>query len=41
MPDWVRVSIGLKEEMIHFFDAMEKILPEYDKKFGRPTKRKK
>jgi histidinol-phosphate aminotransferase len=36
MPDWVRVSIGLKEEMRHFFEAMEKILPEYDKKFGRP-----
>lgn len=36
MPDWVRVSIGLKEEMRHFFDAMEKILPDYDKKFGRP-----
>lgn len=36
LPQWVRVSIGLKEEMKHFFDAMEKILPEYDKKFGRP-----
>lgn len=36
LPDWVRVSIGLKEEMKHFFEAMEKILPEYDKKFGRP-----
>lgn len=36
MPDWVRVSIGLKEEMKHFFQAMEKILPDYDKKFGRP-----
>lgn len=36
MPEWVRVSIGLKEEMQHFFEAMEKVLPEYDKKFGRP-----
>ncbi|MBT4792918.1 MAG: histidinol-phosphate transaminase [Halobacteriovoraceae bacterium] len=36
MPDWVRVSIGLKEEMSHFFSAMEEVLPEYDKKFGRP-----
>lgn len=36
MPDWVRISIGLKEEMKHFFEAMEEILPEYDKKFGRP-----
>ncbi len=34
--DWVRISIGLKEEMQHFFNAMEKILPEYDEKFGRP-----
>lgn len=38
MPEWVRVSIGLKEEMKHFFDAMEKILPEYDKKFSRPMR---
>lgn len=36
MPEWVRISIGLKEEMKHFFDAMEEVLPEYDKKFGRP-----
>ncbi|MBD65186.1 MAG: histidinol-phosphate transaminase [Halobacteriovoraceae bacterium] len=36
MPDWVRISIGLKEEMKHFFHAMEELLPEYDKKFGRP-----
>lgn len=36
MPDWVRISIGLKEEMQHFFEAMDAILPEYDKKFGRP-----
>ena len=36
LPDWVRVSIGLKEEMKHFFSAMEEILPEYDKKFSRP-----
>lgn len=36
MPDWVRVSIGLKEEMQHFMEAMDSILPEYDKKFGRP-----
>jgi len=36
MPDWVRISIGLKEEMKHFFSAMEEILPAYDEKFGRP-----
>ena len=28
---------SLKEEMKHFFEAMEEILPEYDKKFGRPS----
>jgi histidinol-phosphate aminotransferase len=36
LPEWVRVSIGLREEMLHFYEAMEKILPEYDKRFGRP-----
>lgn len=36
MPDFVRVSIGNKDEMIHFFEAMDEILPEYDLKFGRP-----
>lgn len=36
LPDWVRISIGLKDEMKHFFQAMEEILPEYDQKFGRP-----
>ncbi|WP_127717698.1 histidinol-phosphate transaminase [Halobacteriovorax sp. HLS] len=35
MPSYVRVSLGTKEEMIHFFDAMEKVLPEFDKLFGR------
>lgn len=39
MPEWVRISIGKKEEMIHFFEAMEKLLPEYDKLFGRPEPR--
>lgn len=37
MPDWVRVSIGTKEEMMHFFEAMEAILPEYNEKYGRPS----
>lgn len=36
MPEYVRVSMGKKEEMKHFFQAMDKILPEYDKQFGRP-----
>ena len=37
MPDYVRVSLGTKEEMDHYFEAMDKILPEYDQKFGRPS----
>lgn len=36
MPDFVRVSIGAESEMIHFFESMEKILPVYDKRYGRP-----
>lgn len=36
MPDYVRVSLGTKKEMKHFFKAMEEILPSYDKNFGRP-----
>ena len=35
MPDFVRVSLGTKDEMNHYYEAMDKILPEYDKKFGR------
>ena len=31
MPDYVRVSIGTEEEMTHFYQAMDKILPEYKK----------
>jgi histidinol-phosphate aminotransferase len=38
MPDFVRVSLGTRNEMKHFKLAMEAILPEYDKRFGRPTK---
>jgi histidinol-phosphate aminotransferase len=33
--DYVRVSIGTKEEMEHYYQAMEAILPEYNEKFGR------
>ena len=36
MPDFVRVSLGTKREMNHFFKAMEEILPEYNKRYGRP-----
>lgn len=38
MPDYVRVSIGTREEMNHFYEAMGKVLPAYNEKFGRPTK---
>lgn len=37
MPEYVRVSIGKKDEMMHFYEAMDKILPAYDKRFGRPS----
>ena len=36
MPDFVRVSIGTEDEMGHFFESMDKILPNYDRRFGRP-----
>ena len=36
MPEFVRVSLGTKREMKHYFSAMEEILPEYNKRFGRP-----
>ncbi|PIK14586.1 histidinol-phosphate transaminase [Halobacteriovorax sp. JY17] len=38
MPDYVRVSLGNKEEMQHYFEAMEKILPKYNDLFGRAKK---
>lgn len=33
-PEFMRVSIGTKEEMQHFFMAMDKVLPEYNEKYG-------
>jgi histidinol-phosphate aminotransferase len=36
MPEFVRVSLGTKREMNHFFKAMEAELPEYNKRYGRP-----
>ncbi len=36
MPEFVRVSLGTKREMSHFFKAMENVLPEYNKRYGRP-----
>jgi len=35
MPEYVRVSIGTEKEMDHFFEAMDKVLPAYNEKFGR------
>ena len=35
MPDFVRVSIGTKEEMDHFYNAMNDVLPQYMKKYGK------
>lgn len=35
MPDYIRVSLGNKEEMQHYYTAMEKILPKYNDLFGR------
>ena len=33
MPDFVRVSIGTKEEMQHFYTAMNKVMPDFKSKF--------
>lgn len=35
MPEFVRISIGTKDEMKHFYQAMEKILPTYFEKHGK------
>lgn len=35
MPDHVRISLGTKEEMNHFYEAMAKVLPEWKEKFWR------
>jgi histidinol-phosphate aminotransferase len=34
MPDHVRISIGTKDEMLHFYEAMDKVLPKYLQKYG-------
>lgn len=36
MPDHMRISLGTRDEMAHFYEAMEKVLPAYTNKFGRP-----
>ncbi len=35
MPDFIRISIGTEEEMQHFYQAMEDILPKYNDQFSR------
>ena len=35
MPEYVRVSLGTQKEMRHFFRAMDAILPEYTRRYGR------
>jgi histidinol-phosphate aminotransferase len=35
MPDHVRISLGTKEEMNHFYEAMDLVVPLYLEKFGR------
>ncbi len=34
MPEFLRVSLGSKDEMAHFYEAMNEILPIYKKEFG-------
>ncbi len=37
MPDHIRISLGTKEEMAHFYQAMEEVLPRYQKTYGVRT----
>lgn len=34
MPDHVRISLGTENEMNHFYEAMDEVMPRYVKKFG-------
>ncbi len=34
MPDHVRISIGTKDEMNHFYEAMAEVLPKFQTKYG-------
>lgn len=33
MPDWLRISIGTKDEMRHLFDSMDEVMYKYHQKF--------
>jgi histidinol-phosphate aminotransferase len=35
MPDHVRISVGTKDEMNHFYEAMAEVLPRYKEKSGK------
>lgn len=35
MPDHVRISIGTREEMNHFYEAMAVVMPKYKEKYGK------
>ncbi|MFG1500631.1 histidinol-phosphate transaminase [Halobacteriovorax sp. XZX-3] len=35
MPEYVRISIGTKDEMYHFYEAFDRILPAYNKRFRK------
>lgn len=35
MPDHVRISIGTREEMNHFYEAMAEVMPKYKAKYGK------
>lgn len=34
MPNFIRISIGTPKEMNHFYEAMDSLIPEFQKKFG-------
>lgn len=34
MPDHIRISIGTREEMNHFYEAMSEVVPKYKEKYG-------
>ena len=37
MSEYVRVSLGTKKEMDHYYESMDNIIKEYDQLFGRPS----
>jgi histidinol-phosphate aminotransferase len=35
MPDHVRISIGTRDEMNHFYEAMGEVMPRFNEKYGK------